>query len=40
VAGSNNCDLVQIADGTTGATISYGQPRYGTGLDLVHAATC
>jgi hypothetical protein len=30
VAGSNNCYLLQIADGTTGATISYGQPRYGT----------
>jgi hypothetical protein len=31
MAGSNNCDLVQIADGTTGATISYGQSRYGRG---------
>jgi WD40 repeat protein len=29
VAGSNNCYLLQIADGATGATISYGQPRYG-----------
>jgi len=30
VAGSNNCNLLQIADGTTGSTFSYGQPRYGT----------
>ena len=29
VAGSNNCYLLQIADGSSGATISYGQPRYG-----------
>jgi hypothetical protein len=29
VAGSNNCYLLQIADGASGATISYGQPRYG-----------
>ena len=29
VAGSNNCYLLQIADGTSGATVSYGQPRYG-----------
>jgi hypothetical protein len=29
VAGSNNCYLLQIADGTNGVTISYGQPRYG-----------
>ena len=27
--GSNNCYLLVIADGTTGATLSYGQPRYG-----------
>ena len=27
--GSNNCYLLEIADGTTGATLSYGQPRYG-----------
>jgi hypothetical protein len=29
VVGSNNCYLLQIADGTTGQLISYGQPRYG-----------
>jgi hypothetical protein len=29
IAGSNNCYLLQVADGVTGATISYGQPRYG-----------
>lgn len=29
VPGSNNCYLLQIADGTTGAILSYGQPRYG-----------
>jgi hypothetical protein len=31
VLGSNNCNLLQIADGTTGQVISYGQPRYGVG---------
>jgi hypothetical protein len=31
LVGSNNCYQVLIADGTTGAVISYGQPRYGTG---------
>ena len=31
LVGSNNCYQLQLADGTTGATISYGQPRYGTG---------
>lgn len=30
VVGSNNCYLLQIADGTTGQLMSYGQPRYGT----------
>jgi hypothetical protein len=30
VAGSGGCRALQVANGTTGATISYGQPRYGT----------
>ena len=29
VVGSNNCYLLQLADGATGQTMSYGQPRYG-----------
>jgi hypothetical protein len=29
VSGTNNCYLLQIADGTTGNLVSYGQPRYG-----------
>ena len=29
LVGSNNCYLLQIADGTTGQLMSYGQPRYG-----------
>lgn len=29
VPGSNNCYLLQIADGATGEPYSYGQPRYG-----------
>jgi len=31
LVGSNNCYQLQVANGTTGAPISYGQPRYGTG---------
>lgn len=29
LAGGNNCFLIQIADGTTGTLLSYGQPRFG-----------
>ena len=29
LVGSNNCYLLQIADGTTGELYSYGQPRFG-----------
>lgn len=31
LVGSNNCYQLQVADGTTGDPISYGQPQYGTG---------
>jgi hypothetical protein len=35
LVGSNNCYQLQVADGTTGALISFGQPRYGTGATWV-----
>ena len=36
LVGSNNCYQLQIMDGTTGALISFGQPRYGTGATWVN----
>jgi hypothetical protein len=35
LVGSNNCYQLQVADGTTGDPISYGQPQYGTGATWV-----
>lgn len=36
LVGSNNCYQLQVMDGTTGALISFGQPRYGTGATWVN----
>ena len=36
LVGSNNCYQLQVADGTTGALTSFGQPRYGTGATWVN----